>query len=133
MRDHLLDTTADYVAPSGQQARKDSVPSNRQPDFPGAGQDRFLDGPPVGPVNPHYDANRARGPPKTDILTGYLSRDELARELRVSARTVTRWTFQIGGIPHLKVGLRTLYRRESVLAWLVAREQQPTRTKRRAS
>jgi hypothetical protein len=101
--------------------------------YPGAGEPRSLDGPTIATGgNVVGKAQRATGPPN-GVLAGYVSRDDLARELGVSPRTVTRWTFQLGGIPHLAVGNRTLYRRESVTAWLAAREEKPSRTKRRAS
>jgi excisionase family DNA binding protein len=69
----------------------------------------------------------------SSLLENYLSRDELARELGRSTRTITRMTFQVGGIPHIQLGNRVLYRRDSVLAWLVARETvpQPQRTRGR--
>jgi hypothetical protein len=81
---------------------------------PGAAEERFLDGPVMG-----------------GVLAGYLSRDDLAREFNVSPRTVTRWTFQVDGLPYLELGNRTLYERASVLAWLAARCRQAQPTKRR--
>lgn len=78
------------------------------------------------------DPGELRAPPPEGVLAAYVSRDNLARELNVSPRTVTRWTYQVDGIPHLTIGLRTLYRRESVLQWLADREKKSSRTKRRA-
>jgi phage terminase Nu1 subunit (DNA packaging protein) len=65
------------------------------------------------------------------VLAKYLTRDQLAAELKVSPRTITRWTFEPDGIPHLPLGNRTLYDRAAVLNWLDAHAKQAQRTKRR--
>ncbi len=65
--------------------------------------------------------------------TEWIGRDDLAKELKVSVRTLTRWTFAVDGIPHAILGNRTLYRRESVRAWLAARETKPARRRGRAA
>jgi excisionase family DNA binding protein len=100
--------------------------------YPGAGEPQFREGPAIAPGGkPASNAHRATGPPTHEgVLAGYISRDDLARELGVSPRTITRWTFHPGGIPHLAIGNRTLYRRESVTAWLAARETRPERIRR---
>jgi len=58
----------------------------------------------------------------TAILDEYLTRSELARELRVAERTIIRYQNQPDGLPRTTVGGRVLYRRSSVLAWLEANE-----------
>ncbi len=59
------------------------------------------------------------------ILDEYLTRQELARELRVASRTIIRYQNQPNGLPYTKMGGRILYRRASVLAWLQANELRP--------
>ncbi|MBF0680828.1 MAG: helix-turn-helix domain-containing protein [Devosia sp.] len=61
----------------------------------------------------------------TALLDDYLTRSELARELKVTERTIIRYQNQPNGLPRTKMGGRTLYRRDSVLAWLQVNEQRP--------
>ncbi|MBY0383243.1 MAG: helix-turn-helix domain-containing protein [Xanthobacteraceae bacterium] len=63
----------------------------------------------------------------------WIDRDELAKELKVSVRTLNRWTFAVDGIPHVKIGAKTLYRRKSVTGWLADRETRPSRRRGRAA
>jgi excisionase family DNA binding protein len=58
------------------------------------------------------------------ILSDFLTATELAAQLGVSARTLDRWEALDEGPPRTRIGRRVLYRRESVRAWLAAREQQ---------
>ena len=67
------------------------------------------------------------------VIDEWIERDVLAKELKVSPRTLSRWTFGADPIPHAVIGNRTLYRRESVRAWLIARETKPTRRHGRAA
>lgn len=60
---------------------------------------------------------------KTPVLDDYLSRRELAEELGVAERTVYRWHLAGEGPPITKLGMRVLYRRSAVTAWLEARER----------
>jgi hypothetical protein len=80
---------------------------------------------------PLHDPARSDG--LRPLLDGWLTKDALAKELGVSPRTLTRWTCASDGIPHLHCGNKTLYRKQSILAWLEAREQKPARSRRRAS
>lgn len=59
------------------------------------------------------------------LLDDYFTRSELARELNVTERTIIRYQNQPNGLPRTKMGGRTLYRRDSVLAWLKVNEQRP--------
>ena len=59
------------------------------------------------------------------LLDNYLSRDELAKELRVTTRTIARWQAKPNGIPVTQIGGRTLFRVESVKTWLAAHEIHP--------
>jgi hypothetical protein len=56
------------------------------------------------------------------LLTGYLTEEELARELRRSARTIFRWRNARNGPPFTLIGRKPMYRIESAREWLRARE-----------
>jgi hypothetical protein len=56
------------------------------------------------------------------ILEEFLTREELAAELRRSPRTLDRWYVLGVGPPRTPVGREIFYRRASVQAWLHARE-----------
>ena len=58
----------------------------------------------------------------TPILSEFLTPIELAAELRISPRTLVRWE-AVGDAPAItRIRRQRLYRRSSVVAWLVARE-----------
>ena len=57
------------------------------------------------------------------VLTDYLTPAELAGELGISGRTLERWNRLGECPPRTRLGKKVLYKRESVQAWLVAREQ----------
>lgn len=59
-------------------------------------------------------------PPPGGLLEGWMTQPELAAELGVSAVTVRRW-----GLPFIRIGNKTLYRREAVRKWLLAQERKP--------
>ena len=59
------------------------------------------------------------------ILAEYLTRQQLASELRRSARTLDRWDVLGMGPPRTLVGRQILYRRSSLLRWLAAQERRP--------
>lgn len=61
------------------------------------------------------------------LLDEYLTRDQLAAELRITTRTLARWQAMPNGIPTTQVGGRTLFRIESVKAWLATQERQPNK------
>jgi len=109
-----------------------TTPGQGEPQFP---EPQRLESRSVDPTNPSTGQpvsweNRRRRSSYGPILESFISRDDLAVELGVSTRTLTRWTFQPNGIPHVEIGNKTLYLRSSVTAWLESREQRPTRTKR---
>ena len=56
------------------------------------------------------------------ILSEYLTKAELAAQLHRSIRSVDRWALNGDGPPCVRIGKTTLYRRESVIAWLRSRE-----------
>ena len=57
------------------------------------------------------------------LLSEFLTKEELAAELRRSPRTLDRWERLGEGPPITKLGRRVLYRRSSLQVWLRAREQ----------
>lgn len=62
-------------------------------------------------------------PTQPPILADFLTREQLALELGRSTRTVDRMELDGTGPPFVRLGRRRLFRRESVLRWLTAREQ----------
>jgi hypothetical protein len=56
------------------------------------------------------------------ILEEFLTKEELAAELRRNPRTLDRWEVLGIGPPRTHVGRKILYRRASVQKWLVAQE-----------
>ena len=67
------------------------------------------------------DADPAAPEVDTGLLTGWLNRTDLARELTLSVDTLQRWETRRMGPPCVRVGRKVLYRMEAVRAWL--REQ----------
>ena len=57
------------------------------------------------------------------ILSEFLTKEELAAELRRNPRTLDRWHVLGVGPPRTRVGRQVLYRRASVERWLAAQEQ----------
>jgi Helix-turn-helix domain len=64
------------------------------------------------------------------VLEGYVGLADLARELRVCAHTIGRYTREPDGLPYLKVGKRKLFARDAVAEWLKRREVRPNPTRR---
>jgi len=52
------------------------------------------------------------------LLTGWLDRANLARELTLSVDTLQRWETRRMGPPCVRVGRKVLYRMEAVRDWL---------------
>jgi Helix-turn-helix domain len=63
--------------------------------------------------------------PLSGVLTDYLSRADLARELGVNERTLDRWQRLHCGPPLTHVGRQILYRKAAVREWLQSQERQP--------
>ena len=59
---------------------------------------------------------------ESGLLTGWLNRTDLARELTLSVDTLQRWETRRMGPPCVRVGRKVLYRMEAVRDWL--REQE---------
>ena len=64
------------------------------------------------------------------LLEGYVTRSQLAAELNVCNRTVSRYENQPSGLPSLTIGGRKMYRLETVRRWLERRERQPNPSRR---
>jgi hypothetical protein len=60
------------------------------------------------------------------ILSEFLTKEELAVELRRNKRTLDRWEVLGMGPPRTLVGRQILYRRSSLLKWLAAQERRST-------
>jgi predicted DNA-binding transcriptional regulator AlpA len=63
------------------------------------------------------------------VLEGYLRREELAQQLRLSPRTIDRWEALRKGPPRISVGRTILYNIQSVQEWLLSNERQPSPSK----
>jgi hypothetical protein len=59
------------------------------------------------------------------LLSEFLTKEELAAELRRNVRTLDRWDVLGIGPPRTRIGRKVLYRRASVEKWLAAQEQSP--------
>jgi len=68
---------------------------------------------------------------QNSILSEYLTKAELAAQLRRSIRSVDRWALGGYGPPCVRIGRRTLYRRASVVDWLRGLEITPGRVGRK--
>ena len=66
------------------------------------------------------------------ILSEFLTKEELAVELRRNPRTLDRWAVLGIGPPRTRIGRKILYRRTSIQKWIVARER-PADPARRSS
>jgi hypothetical protein len=89
--------------------------------------------------NPPFDLPQEHCTPHSDslspaklVLEGYLRREELAKQLRLSPRTIDRWEALRLGPPRISVGRTILYNIQSVQEWLLSNEQQtwPVKTRR---
>jgi hypothetical protein len=74
-----------------------------------------------------YARNNAQETTMSDwepLLSEFLTKEELAAELRRNPRTLDRWDVLGIGPPRTCVGREVLYRRTSVQKWLAAQEHQ---------
>jgi hypothetical protein len=70
--------------------------------------------------------------PTRRLLDDYMTRRQLAREFSCTERTISRWMALPDGLPHTRIGARTLFRAESVRTWLDSREVQPNQRRHTA-
>ena len=76
------------------------------------------------------DADPAAPEVDTGLLTGWLNRTDLARELTLSVDTLQRWETRRMGPPCVRVGRKVLYRMEAVRDWLREQEARKAGTSR---
>lgn len=57
------------------------------------------------------------------LLTGWMTRAEVAEQLQVSVSTLQRWECQRVGPPLVRLGRRVYYRAEAFREWLIGRER----------
>jgi hypothetical protein len=69
-----------------------------------------------------YDAQEIAMSKIVPLLLGFLTKEELAAELRRNPRTLDRWEVLGIGPPRTRVGRHVLYRRASVEKWIAAQE-----------
>ena len=61
-------------------------------------------------------------PGKAALLSGWITRTDLAEALGVTVDTLGRWEARRFGPPCVRAGRRVLYRRRAVEDWLAAQE-----------
>jgi hypothetical protein len=81
----------------------------------------FQNNPPQVPAKAPSDSPKK--PRVSLVLEGFLSREELAREFRLTTRTLDRLEALRQGPPRVYFGRMILYKAESVREWLHSREQ----------
>jgi hypothetical protein len=69
--------------------------------------------------------NEKTGGTDMGLREEYYSPEELAGEIETTPDTLRNWRTARKGPPHVKVGRRVLYSRESVKAWLRQQERAP--------
>lgn len=80
----------------------------------------------------HMNANGHRAPSRS-LLSGWISRADLAQELEVTEGTLRRWAAERSGPPCIRAGRKIFYRRSAVVEWLEDQETtHPRRARRRA-
>ena len=65
------------------------------------------------------------------LLSGWMTRAEVAAELKLSTDTLQRWENQRIGPPTMRLGRRVYYRAEAFREWLVSRERKAPETARK--
>jgi len=66
---------------------------------------------------------RHESSPRAPLLTNYLTKAELCRELSIDPRTLSRWRLQRKGPPAVRIAGRLLFHREAVLAWIESHQE----------
>ena len=78
------------------------------------------------------DTETTTRPRKPRLLSGWISRIDLALELGVTVETLHRWEKLRFGPPCVRAGRKIYYRRDAVQDWLLAQEQERNATVRHA-
>lgn len=58
-----------------------------------------------------------------DLLADWISREQLAHALGLTADTLSRWEARRQGPPCTRIGRKTFYRRVAIQEWIRAQEQ----------
>lgn len=82
----------------------------------------------------HEHTNIADGKDSArDLLSGWISRSDLAQELEVTEGTLRRWASERWGPPCIRAGRKIFYRRTAVIEWLEDQETADLRRARRGA
>jgi excisionase family DNA binding protein len=68
-----------------------------------------------------------------NLLEDYADRDQAARALNITTRTLDRWTDVPGGIPSTRIGHRVYFRKGALQTWIMAQERQLPTPRRSAA
>lgn len=94
---------------------------------------KLLHDPPQELSKPHLAVFTSPDPhvpiERSVVVEGFLRREELAKQLGCSARTIDRWQALREGPPRVRIGRTILYNVESVRVWLRSREEQSSSIK----
>lgn len=77
-----------------------------------------------------FSGASAGKPSPSALMSGWISRTDLARQLGVSEDTLRRWNAARSGPPCIRAGRKIFYRRAAVLDWLEEQETSASRRKR---
>ena len=61
--------------------------------------------------------------PAAHLLSDYLSKADLAAELGITVRTITRWRMMRTAPPAVKFAGRVMFKRSDVMAWLESQRE----------
>jgi hypothetical protein len=76
---------------------------------------------------------KGNGAPSRALLSGWISRADLAQELEVTEGTLRRWAAERWGPPCIRAGRKVFYRRSAVVEWLEDQEAADLRRARRGA
>lgn len=77
-----------------------------------------------------HDITENIAKPSEGLLSGWISRTDLALQLGVSEDTLRRWDVLQSGPQSIRAGRKVYYRRATVLEWLEEQEGTALRRKR---
>jgi DeoR/GlpR family transcriptional regulator of sugar metabolism len=80
-----------------------------------------------------HDIAETIAKPAGGLLSGWISRTDLAQQLGVSEDTLRRWDTLRSGPPCIRAGRKVYYRRATVLEWLDEQEAMAPRRKRQGA
>lgn len=83
-------------------------------------------------MHSHIDQRETR-PVSGALLSGWISRTDLAQQLKVTESTLRRWEAERRGPPCVRAGRKIYYRRSAVLDWLEEQETLGLRRGRRGA